>query len=48
VSKEGQVTGVKMLSSADPAVASEWTTVIRRWQYKPLTVDGAPPTSVTR
>ena len=42
VSKEGQVTEAKLLSSGDAPVASQWITVIRRWQYKPLTVDGRP------
>jgi hypothetical protein len=42
VSREGQVSDVKMLNSPDPDVANGWTTVIRRWQYKPLTVDGKP------
>ena len=42
VSKEGQVTEAKLLSSGDAAVASQWLTVIHRWQYRPLTVDGRP------
>ena len=42
VSREGQVSEVKMLNSRDPEVANGWMTVIRRWQYKPLTVDGKP------
>lgn len=42
VSREGQVSDVKMLSSRDPDVANGWTSVIRRWQYRPLTIDGKP------
>ena len=42
VSREGQVSDVKMLNSPEPEVANGWTTVIRRWQYRPLTIDGKP------
>jgi len=42
VSREGQVSDVKMLNSQDPEVANGWIPVVRRWQYKPLTVDGKP------
>jgi hypothetical protein len=40
VSVAGQVNDVKILRSADPLVDGAWTTVIRRWQYKPFTLNG--------
>jgi protein TonB len=42
VSVQGQVTDVKIVRSADPMVDNDWTTVIRRWQYRPFTLDGRP------
>jgi protein TonB len=42
VSTQGQVSDVKMVSSAEPDVASGWTDVIRLWQYRPFTLDGRP------
>jgi outer membrane biosynthesis protein TonB len=42
VSVGGQVNEVKVLRSADPLVDGEWTTVIRRWQYRPFTLNGRP------
>jgi hypothetical protein len=42
VSAAGQVSDVKVLRSADPLVDGDWTAVIRRWQYKPFTLNGHP------
>jgi len=42
VSVAGQVNAVKILRSADPLVDGDWTTVIRRWQYRPFTLKGRP------
>jgi hypothetical protein len=42
VSAAGQVSDVKILRSADPLVDGDWTAVIRRWQYKPFTLNGHP------
>jgi hypothetical protein len=42
VSVAGQVNDVKVLRSADPLVDGDWTTVIRRWQYRPFTLKGRP------
>jgi hypothetical protein len=40
VSVEGRVSDVKLLRSADPVVDEDWTKVIRRWQYRPFTING--------
>jgi hypothetical protein len=39
---DGHVTDVKRLKSADPAVDEDWANVIRRWEYKPFTINGHP------
>jgi hypothetical protein len=42
VSVAGQVNDVTVLRSADPLVDGDWAAVIRRWQYRPLTLNGRP------
>jgi protein TonB len=42
VSTDGHVSDVKLLKSADPAVDQDWANVIRRWEYRPFTVNGHP------
>jgi protein TonB len=40
VSAQGDVTDVKVLRGADPAVDSQIPVVLRRWRYRPYQVDG--------
>jgi protein TonB len=42
VSTEGTVTDVKVLRGADPAIDPQIPTVLRRWRYRPYTLDGRP------
>jgi protein TonB len=42
VSAGGDVTDVKILRGADPAIDPQIPTVIRRWRYRPYTLDGKP------
>jgi protein TonB len=40
VSAQGTVTDVKILQGADPAIDPQFPVVLRRWRYRPFTVDG--------
>jgi hypothetical protein len=40
VGADGHVTDVKVLKSADPMVDGEWINVIRRWEYRPFSIEG--------
>jgi hypothetical protein len=40
VSTEGHVSEVKVLKSADALVDDDWLAVIRRWEYRPYSLDG--------
>ena len=42
VSAQGAVTGVQILKSAGPAFDPQIPTVLSRWRYRPLTIDGRP------
>lgn len=42
VSKEGNVTDVKIIRGADPTVDPEIKVKLRTWRYKPYAVDGRP------
>jgi hypothetical protein len=42
VDSRGQVTDVKVLKSADAMVDGAWSSVIRRWSYRPYTLGGRP------
>jgi TonB family protein len=42
VSAKGSVTGVRVLKGAGPALDPQFPTVMRRWRYKPLMIDGRP------
>lgn len=42
VSTAGKVTGVSIIKGAGPPIDSQIPTVIGRWRYRPLTVDGRP------
>jgi len=42
VSAEGAVTEVRILRGADPAIDPQIPTVLRRWKYRPYTIDGKP------
>jgi len=36
------VTEVRILRGADPAIDPQIPTVLRRWKYRPYTIDGKP------
>lgn len=40
VSTEGHVSEVKVLKSADSLVDDDWLATIRRWEYRPYSLDG--------
>jgi hypothetical protein len=40
VSIEGHVSDVRVLKSADALVDDDWTATIRRWEYRPYSLDG--------
>jgi protein TonB len=42
VSTQGDVTDVKVLRGADPAIDPQIPVVLRRWRYRPYQVDGRP------
>jgi outer membrane biosynthesis protein TonB len=42
VSAQGDVTDVKVLRGADPAIDPQIPVVLRRWRYRPYQVDGRP------
>jgi protein TonB len=42
VSAGGDVTDVKILRGADPAIDPQIPEVLRRWRYRPYTLDGKP------
>lgn len=42
VSAQGSVTGVRVLSSAGPALDPQFPRVLRRWRYRPLLMNGRP------
>lgn len=42
VSAQGTVYDVRILKPAGPAIDSQIPTVVRRWRYRPLQVDGRP------
>jgi len=42
VSAHGDVTDVKVLRGADPAIDPQIPVVLRRWRYRPYQVDGRP------
>jgi periplasmic protein TonB len=42
VSAQGQVTAVQLLKSASAAVDPQFPTVLGRWRYRPLSIDGKP------
>ncbi len=42
VSTEGRVTDVKVIAASDPQVRDGWIDPIRRWRYRPASVDGKP------
>jgi len=42
VDARGSVTDVRVLRSAGPALDSQFPTVLRRWRYRPMKVDGQP------
>lgn len=42
VSTQGEVTDVKVLRGADPAIDPQIPVVLRRWRYRPYQVDGRP------
>jgi protein TonB len=42
VSAQGAVTEVRVMRGAGPAVDAQIPTVLGRWRYRPLTIDGKP------
>ena len=42
VSAQGTVSAVQLMKSATPAVDSQFPSVIGRWRYRPLLVEGVP------
>jgi periplasmic protein TonB len=42
VSADGAVSDVKILRGADPAIDPQIPIVLRRWRYRPYTLDGKP------
>jgi protein TonB len=42
VSAQGTVTEVRLVRGANPAVDAQIPTVLGRWRYRPLTIDGKP------
>jgi hypothetical protein len=42
VSPQGNVTDVKIVRPADPAIDSQFPSLIGRWRYRPYMVDGRP------
>ena len=42
VNAQGGVTGVQLIKGATPAIDGQFPSVIGRWRYKPLIVDGVP------
>ncbi|HEY8927168.1 MAG TPA: hypothetical protein VIU64_22450 [Polyangia bacterium] len=42
VSAQGNVTDVKIVRPADPAIDSQFPSLIGRWKYRPYLVDGKP------
>jgi protein TonB len=42
VSAQGTVTGVQLMKGATPAIDGQFPSVIGRWRYRPLLVDGVP------
>jgi len=42
VSAQGAVTEVRLVRGAGPAVDAQIPTVLGRWRYRPLTIDGKP------
>jgi len=42
VSAQGQVTEVRVLRGAGPAIDGQIPGYVRRWRYKPLLVNGQP------
>lgn len=42
VSAQGTVTGVQLMKGASPAIDGQFPSVIGRWRYRPLLIDGVP------
>jgi hypothetical protein len=40
VATDGHVNDVKVLRSADQLVDNGWSNIIRRWEYRPYSIDG--------
>ena len=47
LSEAGRVSHVEAVKATDPLVNERWMKVIRRWQYRPLSIDGRPDPPAT-